>query len=60
VKRSDTTPGFVVQAKRWLVERTFGWLSRKRRLARDYERKEESCEAFIHLGMIRLMLGRLA
>ncbi len=60
VKRSDNTPGFVVQAKRWLVERTFGWLSRERRLARDYERKEESCEAFIHLGMIRLMLGRLA
>ncbi len=60
VKRSDTTPGFVVQAKRWIVERTFGWLSRERRLARDYERKEESCEAFIHLGMIRLMLRRLA
>jgi putative transposase len=60
VKRSDTTPGFVVQAKRWLVERTFGWLIRERRLARDYERKEESCEAFIYLGMIRLMLRRLA
>ena len=60
VKRSDPTPGFVVQAKRWIVERTFGWLSRERRLARDYERKEESCEAFVYLGMIRLMLGRLA
>lgn len=60
VKRTDNTPGFVVQPKRWLVERTFGWLSRERRLARDYERKEESCEAFIHLGMIRLMLRRLA
>lgn len=60
VKRSDTTPGFVVQAKRWIVERTFGWLSRERRLARDYERKEESSEAFVYLGMIRLMLGRLA
>ncbi len=47
VKRSDSTPGFVVQAKRWIVERTFGWLSRERRLARDYERKEESSEAFI-------------
>jgi len=60
VKRTDTSPGFVVQPKRWIVERTFGWLSRERRLARDYERKEESCEAFIHLGMIRLMLRRLA
>ena len=60
VKRSDKLPGFVVQAKRWIVERTFGWLSRERRLARDYERKEESSEAFVYLGMIRLMLGRLA
>lgn len=60
VKRSDNTPGFVVQAKRWIVERTFGWLSRERRLSRDYERKEESSEAFVYLGMIRLMLGRLA
>jgi putative transposase len=60
VKRSDSTPGFVVQAKRWIVERSFGWLSRERRLARDYERKEESSEAFVYLGMIRLMLGRLA
>ena len=59
-KRSDSQPGFVVQPKRWIVERTFGWLSRERRLARDYERKEESCEAFVYLGMIRLMLGRLA
>jgi putative transposase len=60
VKRTDTTPGFVVQARRWVVERTFGWLSRERRLSRDYERKEESSETFIYLGMIRLMLGRLA
>jgi putative transposase len=59
-KRSDNTPGFVVQAKRWIVERTIEWLSRERRLARDYERKEECSEAFIYLGMIRLMLGRLA
>jgi putative transposase len=60
VKRSEQDRGFVVQAKRWIVERTFGWLSRERRLARDYERKEESSEAFIYLGMSRLMLGRLA
>ena len=59
VRRTDSLPGFVVEPKRWIVERTFGWLSRERRLSRDYERKEESSEAFIYLGMIRLMLGRL-
>jgi putative transposase len=60
VKRSDKDKGFVVQPKRWIVERTLAWLSRERRLAKDYERKEESSEAFIYLGMSRLMLGRLA
>ena len=60
VKRSDKDKGFVVQPKRWIVERTFGWLNRERRLSKDYERKEESSEAFIHLGMTRLMLRRLA
>jgi putative transposase len=60
VKRSDKDKGFVVQARRWIVERTFGWLNRERRLSKDYERKEESSEAFIHLGMMRLMLRRLA
>jgi putative transposase len=60
VKRTDPKPGFVVQAKCWTVERTLGWLSRERRLARDYERTEESCEAFVYTGMIRLMLRRLA
>jgi putative transposase len=60
VKRSDKDRGFVVQAKRWIVERTFGWLNRERRLSKDYERKEESSEAFIHLGMIRHMLRGLA
>ncbi len=60
VKRSDKDKGFVVQPKRWIVERTLAWLSRERRLSKDYERKEESSEAFIYLGMSRLMLGRLA
>lgn len=60
VKRSDQAKGFVVQPKRWIVERTFGWLNRERRLSKDYERLEESSEAFIQLGMIRLMLRRLA
>jgi len=60
VKRSDKDRGFVVQAKRWIVERTFGWLNRERRLSKDYERKEESSEAFIHLGMMRHMIRDLA
>ena len=60
VKRSDKDRGFVVQAMRWIVERTFGWLKREPRLSKDYEQKEESSEAFIHLGMTRLMLRCLA
>ncbi|ADO68688.1 Transposase [Stigmatella aurantiaca DW4/3-1] len=52
MNRSDSTPGLVVQAKRWTVERTLGWLNRERRLARDYERKEDACQAFVYLGMI--------
>jgi putative transposase len=59
VRRSEQDKGFVVQTWRWIVERTFGWLNRERRLSKDYERTEESSEAFIHLGMSRLMLRRL-
>jgi putative transposase len=59
VKRSDTTAGFAVLPRRWIVERTFGWLMRHRRLARDYERTEASAESWIHLVMIRLQLRRL-
>ena len=60
VKRSDQVHGFVVLPKRWIVERTFGWLMRNRRLARDYERTKSSAEAWIYLAMIRLQLRRLA
>ena len=52
--------GFQVLPKRWVVERTFAWITRNRRLARDYERLAESSEAFIYLAMIRLGLRRLA
>lgn len=51
--------GFVVQPKRWIVERTFGWLNRSRRLSKDYERTIESSEAFVKFAMIHLMVRRL-
>ena len=51
--------GFVVQPKRWIVERTFGWLSRSRRLSKEYERTTASSEAFIKVAMIHLMVRRL-
>jgi putative transposase len=59
VKRSDNQKGFAVQPRRWVVERTFGWLGRHRRLSKDYETLPESSEAMIYLAMIRLMLRRL-
>jgi transposase len=52
--------GFVALPRRWVVERTFAWLGRCRRLARDYERKPEHAEAMIKVAMIRLMAARLA
>ena len=50
---------FAVLPKRWIVERTFGWLGRSRRLSKEYERTTESSEAFIKVAMIRLMARRL-
>ena len=52
--------GFQVQRKRWVVERSFAWLSRFRRLARDYEGLPRSSEAFIQVAAVRLLLKRLA
>ena len=60
VLRPEQTKGFVVLKKRWVVERTFGWLMGCRRLVRDYERLPESSEALIYLAMIRIMVRRLA
>lgn len=59
VKRSDNIQGFAVLPRRWVVERTFGWLMRHRRLVRDYERTFSSAEAWIQLAMIRIQLHRL-
>lgn len=56
VKRSDVGTGFVVLPKRWIVERTFGWLGRCRRLAKDFENHMRTHAAFVILAMIRLML----
>jgi len=59
VKRSDDMTGFQVLPKRWIVERTFAWFGRYRRLSKDYETLPESSEAVIYLAMIHLMLRRL-
>jgi transposase len=60
VPRNADVKGFQVLPRRWVVERTFGWLTRCRRLARDYERKTAHAEAMIKFAMIRLMAARLA
>jgi len=59
VKRSDQAKGFVVLPKRWIVERTFAWLNRCRRLAKDWENLNRKALAFLRLASIRLMLRRL-
>ena len=60
VKRNDDMSGFHVLPRRWVVERTFGWFMRQRRLVRDYETTETSAAAFIYIAMIRIQLRRLA
>lgn len=60
VKRSDHAQGFKVLPHRWIVERTFAWLMRHRRLVRDYETSESSAEAWIYLAMLRIQIRRLA
>jgi putative transposase len=58
-KRPDNQKGFVVESKRWVVERTFAWLGKCRRLSKDYEYYEQSSESFIYLALIRVMLKNL-
>ena len=60
VKRSDDIKCFQVLPHRWIVERTFGWLGRYRRLSKDYEGLTESSQAFIYAAMIHIMVKRLA
>jgi transposase len=60
VKRSDTAQGFEVLPRRWVVERTFAWLNRCRRLAKDFENRTRNALAFIRLASIRLMLRKLS
>ena len=60
VKRSDETKGFVVLPRRWVVERTFSWFGRNRRLAKDFENLAETMGAFVALASIQLALRRLA
>ncbi len=59
VKRSDQAKGFIVIPKRWVVERTFAWLGRCRRLAKDWECLSRRALAFLRLASIRFMLRRL-
>jgi putative transposase len=60
VKRPEGLKGFLLLPKRWIVERTFGWFGRDRRLAKDYEYLPHTSEAIIRVAMIHLMVRRLA
>jgi transposase len=59
VQRTPGARGFAVQPKRWVVGRTFFWLSRNRRMSKDYERKVQTSETLIEVAMIRLLVARL-
>lgn len=59
VKRSDDVNGFVVLPRRWVVERSLAWLTRCRRLVRDFEGLPEVTESWVYLTSIQLMLRRL-
>lgn len=60
VKRCDLTNGFKILPRRWVVERTFAWLGRYRRLSKDYEYLPQTSETMIYAAMTHLMLRRLA
>jgi putative transposase len=60
VKRPQDNQGFVVVPRRWVVERTLAWLSKYRRLSKDYEETPQSSEAWIRIAMVHIMVRRLA
>ncbi|MQW06288.1 IS5-like element ISRm4-1 family transposase, partial [Sinorhizobium meliloti] len=60
IKRSDKAKGFEILPRRWVVERTFAWLGRCRRLAKDFEKSVASAEAWITIAHIRMLTRRLA
>ena len=60
VKRSDDMKGFVVLPRRWVVERTFSWFGRNRRLAKDFENLADTLLAFVTLACIQIAIRRLA
>jgi len=59
ILRGAEQKGFKVLPRRWVVERTFGWLNQYRRLSKDYEVLPSSSEAFVYIAMTRLMLRRI-
>ena len=60
VKRSDQVKGFIVLPKRWIVERTFGWFGKYRRLSKDYAYRTDTSEAMIYIVMMHIMVRRIA
>ena len=60
IKRSDAAKGFVLLPRRWVVERTFAWLNRNRRLAKDVEASIESAVTWLFIASVKLMSHRLA
>lgn len=60
IKRSDTAKGFVLLPRRWVVERTFAWLNRNRRLAKDFEAAIETATAWLYIASVKLLSRRLA
>ena len=59
IKRKENTQGFEVLPRRWVVERTFAWFGRYRRLSKDYEYLTSTSETMLYIAMINLMLRRL-
>jgi putative transposase len=59
IKRNDDVSGFVLLPKRWVVERTFGWFNRFRRMSKDYEAMPKNSESLIYLAMTHIMVWRL-